>query len=157
MCLFLLCLCSCPFSWGFFSAELCLDTDRCIVCKDAAAFFQHNQFVEEFSLVLDFFSSFSCFSEKSGRSNFRSSVRVEFSKKYLWFSALSFVHKYHRNGQKYHPYFLLGKHFPGRHSGRAEGASWEGMSKGTRIILTKSFVFLTMLIPTFLFRDIVPF
>lgn len=44
-------------------------------------------FVEEFSLVLDFSStaSFSLFSEKSGRSNFRSSVQEEFSEKCLWF------------------------------------------------------------------------
>lgn len=44
-------------------------------------------FVEEFSLVLDFFSTpcFLRFSEKSGRSNFRSSVQEEFSEKCLWF------------------------------------------------------------------------
>lgn len=44
-------------------------------------------FVEEFSLVLHFFStpSFPRFSEKSGKSNFRSSVQEEFSEKCLWF------------------------------------------------------------------------
>lgn len=38
--MFLLCLCSCPFSWGVFSV---LDYPWA-ACKDAAAFFQHNQF-----------------------------------------------------------------------------------------------------------------
>lgn len=78
VCLFLLCLCSCPFSWGFFQCWINPGMQQLSSSTISS--------VEVFSLVLNFFStaSFPHFSEKSGRSNFRLSVQEELSEKCLW-------------------------------------------------------------------------